>query len=94
MTSMIGVVLTPDLPGTSPFLARQVREARLRPEFAELYPGVRAGEWMAAAVLADTVLADRLLRGHAVDIRGRVLEEAHFDFRGGVGQGEREGVRH
>ena len=91
---MIDVVLTPDLPGTSPFLGRQVREARLRPEFAELYPGVRAGEWIGAAVLADTVLADRLLRGSAVAIRGRVLEEAHFDFRGGVGHGgEREGVR-
>jgi hypothetical protein len=93
MILMTGVVLTPDLPVTSPFLGRQLREARLRPQFAEFYPGVRAGEWMAAAVLADTVLADRLLRGSAVAIRGRVLEEAHFDFRGGVGQGEREGVR-
>ena len=33
------------------------REARLRSEFAALYPGLRAGEWAPAAVVADRVLA-------------------------------------
>ena len=89
------LVLAPDSPGTSPPLRRQTREARLRPQFAELYPGVRAGEWIGAAVLADTVLAERLLRGSETAIRGRVLPDAHFDFRGGMAQGgERDGVRH
>lgn len=89
------VALAPDGPGTSPSPMRgQRREARLRPEFAQLYPGIRAGEWCAAAVLADRVLADSLLRGSDTAIRGRVLLDAHFDFRGGTSLGgEREGVR-
>jgi hypothetical protein len=90
------MVLAPDSPGTSAAssFGRQVREARLRPEFAELYPGLRAGEWVSAAVVADRVLADALLRGTEMAIRGRVLLAAHFEFRGGGSQGgERDGVR-
>jgi hypothetical protein len=45
-------------------------------------------------VIADRVLADALLRGMEMAIRGRVLLAAHFEFRGGGGQGgERDGVR-
>jgi hypothetical protein len=66
------------------------REARLRPEYANLYPGVRAGEWESAAVLADRVLAGHLLRGTTVVLRDRVLVDAHFEFRGrGEAGGER-----
>ena len=36
------------------------REARLRPKFAALYPGLGAGEWAPAAVVADRVLAQSL----------------------------------
>ena len=73
---------------------RPSREACLRPEFAELYPSLRAGEWIPAAVVADRVLADSLLRGSETAIRGRVLLERHFEFRGGSARGgEREGVR-
>jgi hypothetical protein len=89
-------LLAPDSPGASPASScrRDVREARLRPEFAELYPGLRAGEWVSAAVVADRVLADALLRGMEMAIRGRVLVAAHFEFRGGGSQGgERDGVR-
>jgi hypothetical protein len=74
--------------------SRQPREARVRQEFAALYPGLRLGEWAAAAVVADRVLADCLLRGRATAIRGRVLPDAHFEFRGsGSESGERSGVR-
>jgi hypothetical protein len=59
------------------------REACLRPEHAHRYAGIRAGQWEPAAVLADRVLAERLLRGFVVAIIGRPLLEAHFDFRGG-----------
>ncbi len=72
-----------------------VREARLHPEFAQLYPGIPAGEWLCAAVLADRVLVGRLLRGASSAIRGRVLPEEHFEFRGGEmgSRGERDGYR-
>ena len=39
------------------------REARLLPEHARFYPGVAPGVWESAAMLADRVLADGLLRG-------------------------------
>ena len=81
---------------TSQILTRiGAREARLRLEHAPLYPGVPAGEWQHAAVLADRVLAGRLLRGACSALQGRVLVEEHFDFRGGdTGRrGEREGFR-
>jgi hypothetical protein len=72
----------------------KTREARLRLEYAELYPGLRPGEWEAAAVLADRLLADSLLRGAGTALRGRVLQEAHFEFRGGASRGgERDGMR-
>jgi hypothetical protein len=70
------------------------REARLRPQFAALYPGLRAGEWSPAAVVADRVLAQSLLRASDGTIRGRVLLEAHFEFRHGRSLGgERHGLR-
>jgi hypothetical protein len=78
-------------PGTA---IRPLREARLRPGKAELYPGIRPGEWRTAASLADQVLAGQLLRGMATAVRGRMLPEDHFEFRGGVAAGgEREGMR-
>jgi len=80
-------------PGWGSF-SRQPREARLRPGNSELYPGIRAGEWRTAAILADQVLAGLLLRGVDAALRGRVLLETHFEFRGGsTTGGEREGVR-
>ena len=70
------------------------REARVRPEFASLYPGLRSGEWASAATVADRVLAAWLMRGSETAIRGRVLLDAHFEFRGGGSEGgERTGVR-
>ncbi|HEX5576179.1 MAG TPA: hypothetical protein VFX42_09920, partial [Gemmatimonadales bacterium] len=73
----MSLLLAPDWAGTSPEpRRRQSREARLRPEFANLYPGLRPDEWASAAVMADRVLADSLLRGSETAIRGRVLLEA------------------
>ena len=59
------------------------REARLRPEQADLYPGLVPGQWEPAATLADRVLAGRLLRGRDLLHPGRILADAHFEFRGG-----------
>ena len=70
------------------------REARVRPEHAHRYPGIRPERWESAATVADRVLAGWLLRGNDIAIRGRVLLEAHFEFRGGSERGgEREGAR-
>lgn len=73
-------------PGQSTWTVR--REARLRPEHAHLYPGQRAGVWEVAAVVVDRIVAARLLGG-GLAIRGRVLSESHFDFRGGTEVGSR-----
>jgi hypothetical protein len=91
----MSLVLAPDPPGASAAPGRRhSREARLRPEFVNLYPSLRAGEWAPAAILADRVLAGFLIRGSATALRGRVLLDIHFEFRGGESEGgEREGVR-
>jgi hypothetical protein len=60
-----------------------MREARLRPEFAHLYPTLTPGQWEPAARIAEVVLA-RLLLLEISDapIQDRVLNEEHFEFRG------------
>ena len=62
-----------------------IRRARVRPEFARLYPEITPAVWMSAK------LATRLVRrrGPRETCRqrecnqGRILCEAHFEFRGG-----------
>ena len=70
------------MPPAQPFL----REARLRPEFAEKYVGIEAGVWFSAAGLAEQLIT-RLLREGVSDeeLPQRVLDPTHFDFRGGDG---------
>jgi hypothetical protein len=67
-----------------------MREARLRPEFAHLYPGLTPGRWEPASRIAEAVLANVLLHqmGEA-PMPDRLLDEAHFEFRGG-GEDERD----
>jgi hypothetical protein len=61
------------------------REARLRPEYALLYPMLTPGVWDSAADLANRVAATRLLQlEDAYVLHDRVLAEAHFEFRGGT----------
>lgn len=61
-----------------------VREASLRAEFAEKYPGIEPGAWYSAAGLAERLIT-RLLREGVSDeeLPQRVLDPAHFEFRGG-----------
>ena len=57
------------------------REARLKPEFAHLYPALQAGHWEVAAVIAERVLAS-LLKAHSGYVSvDRVLGKEHFEFR-------------
>jgi hypothetical protein len=58
------------------------REARLKPEFAEQYPGVRPGTWYSAAWLSARQFARARCDGMASSI-AQVLDERHFEFRGG-----------
>jgi hypothetical protein len=60
-----------------------LREARLRPQYTSLYPGLPAGVWVPAAEAAEHVIA--VVRGERgrLGLRGRVPADEHFDFRGG-----------
>lgn len=61
-----------------------MREARLRPEFAHLYPGLTPGQWESAVRIAEAVLANLMLQEMAeAPPQERVLPEEHFEFRGG-----------
>ena len=60
------------------------RQARLKPEFAALYPALQPGVWCPAADAAAELLA--LLRGASPAIEQRVMTERHFEFRGGPSQ--------
>ena len=91
---MHATAVGPTEPAVAQSARRLSREARVRPELASLYPWLRPGEWASAATVADRVLAARLLRGSATAVRGRVLPDTHFEFRGGRSEGgERTGVR-
>lgn len=60
-----------------------MREARLKPEYAELYPTLTPGQWEPAARVAEAVLARLLLLEISeAPLQDRVLQEQHFDFRG------------
>ena len=57
------------------------RQARVKPQYASLYPGVVAGEWVPAWLLAEQLMATAAQRG--VPPGGRVCEPTHCEFRGG-----------
>ena len=61
-----------------------MREARLRPEFTDLYPELTPGRWEPAARIAEVVLARFLLKQMGSDPMERALQESHFEFRGGA----------
>lgn len=61
-----------------------IREARLRPEFAHLYPELPAGQWMPASQIGATILLAQLRSDGRPALGERLLEDTHFEFRGGV----------
>lgn len=78
-------------------MSPMIREARLRPQYAHLYPCIPPGTWLPA-----TTVAERLLRfavamvGPGFRLPERMLDEEHFDFRGGIapqGTGGGVGIR-
>jgi len=66
-----------------------MREARLRPKYANLYPTLTPGQWEPAARVAEAVLARLLLLEISESpLLERVLPEEHFEFRGETPHGE------
>jgi hypothetical protein len=62
-----------------------IREARLRQAYSPLYPDLKPGVWLPACVLAEFVLERGLYqRRTGSAARDRVLDESHFEFRGGA----------
>lgn len=67
-----------------------VREARLRPGFAQKYVGIEPGVWFSAAGLAERLITRLLREGVSDDeLPQRVLDPTHFEFRGGEGSASR-----
>lgn len=63
------------------------REARVRPEYAHLYPMLEPERWQPASAVAERVAATRLVQlADAFVLHDRVLADAHFEFRGGGGR--------
>lgn len=60
-----------------------IREARLRPEYGHLYPGLAAGEWVPASDLGARMLLGQLSSGTRPRLGERLLPDLHFEFRGG-----------
>jgi hypothetical protein len=58
------------------------REARLKREFAKFYPGLKPGIWYKAAWLSARQFARVRCDGRASSMAS-VVNEDHFDFRGG-----------
>ncbi len=61
------------------------REARLKPEYAHLYPYLEPGAWDRASTIAIRTLEAMAQQLEAQQpSKGRALIEQHFDFRGGA----------
>ena len=59
------------------------REARLRPQYASLYPALEAGTWQAASAIGRQLLLWHLT-APALPQGERLMSEEHFEFRGGT----------
>lgn len=59
-----------------------IREAKLRPEYAELYPAIEPGVWIRASDVGRQLLLWHLTAASLPDAE-RVMSDEHFEFRGG-----------
>ena len=61
------------------------REVRVKPAFADQYPTLARDRWYTAAAVAGLVKGTIINReGSEARLPERVLEPAHFEFRGGA----------
>ena len=59
-----------------------VREVRLKAEFAGEYPGITPGVWLPVRELAR-LLVERVHARRREGRPGRTFDQTHFEFRGG-----------
>jgi hypothetical protein len=69
------------------------REARLKPEFAAQYPQLEAGVWEPAAEMGAKVLLWQVQQQGTDALNSRILNEQHFEFRGGWYRGTETELR-
>jgi hypothetical protein len=63
----------------------RIRQVRLRPEFAHLYPGLDPGVWETATDLAARLLAQHVMQpSPGYMLTNRILPDEHFEFQGGA----------
>jgi hypothetical protein len=60
-----------------------IREARLRPQYASLYPALEAGTWQPASAIGRQLLLWHLPASTPPQGE-RLMSEEHFEFRGGA----------
>ena len=73
-------------------MQENMREARLRPEYADLYPGVQPDVWLPATVVGQQLLLWHLATA-ATPQGERLMADGHFEFRGGQVRGPSNGNR-
>ena len=61
------------------------RQARLRSAFSDWYPGITPDQWHHAVWVREMALSGLRNGGPQWQLEGRVLSDAHFEFRGGIG---------
>jgi hypothetical protein len=69
-----------------------LREARLKSEYAEEYPGLAAGVWIPATELAQKLI-DRAHTRRREGRHTRTFDPTHFEFRGGLETARRRSAR-
>lgn len=69
------------------------REARLRPEYAHLYPPLDPDVWEPAAEMGAKMLLWQVQQEGPQALGRRTLNERHFEFRGGWTRGDETDLR-
>ena len=60
-----------------------VREASLKVEYRDWYPSIEPGIWQPAATMVTRVRRQQREAEPRWSLSSRVLDDAHFEFRGG-----------
>lgn len=64
------------------------REVRLKTQFAQLYPALKAGVWEPASDVGGRMLVWQLQQAGPVALGQRLFDDRHFEFRGGAARGQ------